>query len=401
LINFATIDFETTGLSSKLDRVIEVGVVRTDIDGKILAEYTTLINPMRDIGPTYIHGVSAGQVADAPLFSEIIFDLAEILNGAVMVAHNAAFDTRFLVAELSRAVCAHTEFDPLCTLYLMKSTQIGGPRKLIDCCNSFNIKVENSHQALSDAKMTSLLLHRLIGEEKVNFDFDPIWIEPGTKTSKSPVTRDAITPREVESHYLSKMISRLGSRDDSGLVSAASVAQYLNLLDMFLEDRRITKEESDELISFAEDLHLSEERVRTLNATYLANICVAATSDGVVTDVERSDIKNLAVVLGVADWESLLEVTTKPVNLSKVENRLVAGISVCFTGDMHKSREEMSLLATSLGLVVLGNVSKKLDLLVVADPDTASGKARKARQYGIRIIAESVFLRMAEQASAS
>jgi len=105
--------------------------------------------------------------------------------------------------------------------------------------------------------------------------------------------------------------------------------------------------------------------------------------------------------LGVAVWESLLEVTTKPVNLPKAENRLVAGISVCFTGDMHKSREEMSLLATSLGLVVLGNVTKKLDLLVVADPDTTSGKARKARQYGIRIIAESVFLRMAEQASAA
>ena len=399
MINFATIDFETTGFSSKMDRVIEVGVVRTDIDGKVLAEYTTLINPMRDIGPTYIHGVSAGQVADAPLFSEILFDLAEILNGAVMVAHNAAFDTRFLVSELARANCKHAEFDPLCTLYLMNSSQIAGPRKLIDCCNSFDIKVENAHQALSDARMTSKLLHCLIGKEKTDFDFDPIRIESESKNSKSPVTRDAVTPRELESHYLSKMISRLGSRDDTGLVSAASVGQYLNLLDMFLEDRRITKEESDALISFAEDLHLSEEKVRTLNASYLAGICAAATRDGVVTTVERADIQNLAVVLGVTDWESLLDATSKPADFPKVENHLCAGLSVCFTGDMYKSREEMSSIASSFGLVVLDNVTKKLDLLVVADPDTASGKARKARQYGIRIIAESVFLKMTEQPS--
>ena len=398
MINFATIDFETTGLSSKLDRVIEVGVVRTDIDGKVLAEYTTLINPMRDVGPTQIHGVSAGQVAAAPLFTEILSDLADILNGAVMVAHNAAFDLKFLISELDRASCRHGEFDPLCTLYLMKSSQIGGPRKLIDCCNSFDIKVENAHQALSDARMTSMLLHRLIGDGKTDFDFDPIWIEPELKISKAPVTRDAVTPRESESHYLSKMISRLGARDDTGLVSAASVGQYLNLLDMFLEDRRITKEESDELISFAEDLNLNEEKVRTLNATYLAGICAAATRDGVVTSVERADIQNLAVVLGVADWESLLETSTKPAHFPQVENQLVAGVSVCFTGEMHKSREDMTSIASSLGLVVMDNVTKKLDLLVVADPDTASGKARKARQYGIRIIAESVFLKMAEQA---
>jgi len=48
-------------------------------------------------------------------------------------------------------------------------------------------------------------------------------------------------------------------------------------------------------------------------------------------------------------------------------------------------------LATKNGLIPVPSVTKKTDLLVVADPDTMSGKAKKARDYGTRIIAENVF----------
>ena len=45
-------------------------------------------------------------------------------------------------------------------------------------------------------------------------------------------------------------------------------------------------------------------------------------------------------------------------------------------------------------MIVKKTVTKKLDYLVAADPDSMSGKAKKARQYGIRILAEPVFWRM-------
>ena len=48
-------------------------------------------------------------------------------------------------------------------------------------------------------------------------------------------------------------------------------------------------------------------------------------------------------------------------------------------------------MAADKGLNVLDRVTKKLDILVVADPNTQSGKAKKARQYGIRIMHEPVF----------
>jgi DNA polymerase-3 subunit epsilon len=71
---------------------------------------------------------------------------------------------------------------------------------------------------------------------------------------------------------------------------------------------------------------------------------------------------------------------------------------VCFTGEFQCSyqgqtisRELAEELSTNAGLQVADSVTKKLDILVVADPQSQSGKAKKARQYGIRILHEPVF----------
>ncbi|MCD6497083.1 MAG: BRCT domain-containing protein, partial [Deltaproteobacteria bacterium] len=81
--------------------------------------------------------------------------------------------------------------------------------------------------------------------------------------------------------------------------------------------------------------------------------------------------------------------------------RELTGKTVCLTGqlqaiigDERVSKQTAILLATNRGMVVKRNVTKKLDFLVAADPDSQSSKARQARKYGVRILAESVFWRM-------
>ncbi len=59
------------------------------------------------------------------------------------------------------------------------------------------------------------------------------------------------------------------------------------------------------------------------------------------------------------------------------------------------SREQQEFLATSAGLIVKSSVSAKLDILVLADPESQSGKSRKAAELGVRRIAEPVFWRLA------
>lgn len=58
------------------------------------------------------------------------------------------------------------------------------------------------------------------------------------------------------------------------------------------------------------------------------------------------------------------------------------------------TREVAHELIENAGMIVAPRVTKRLDMLVVADPDSLSGKARKAREYGVRIVAEVAFWSM-------
>lgn len=79
----------------------------------------------------------------------------------------------------------------------------------------------------------------------------------------------------------------------------------------------------------------------------------------------------------------------------------IRGKTIRFTGELQArvngeliTREIAQILARNAGLIVLNGVTKKLDILVVADPNTQSVKAKKAREYGTRILADAVFWRI-------
>jgi DNA polymerase III epsilon subunit-like protein len=98
---FAVIDFETTGLQpADGDRVIQVAVVIVDAAGNILDDWSSYVNPGRDTGAVHIHGITGEQVRSAPNFKEIWPAMASLLNGRIIVAHNASFEVKFLLAEL-------------------------------------------------------------------------------------------------------------------------------------------------------------------------------------------------------------------------------------------------------------------------------------------------------------
>ena len=397
-LEFATFDFETTGLKSHFDRVIEVGVVRTNSDGEVLAEFSSLINPHRDLGRTDIHGITAGLLMQAPVFGDVADEIVSILNGAVLVAHNASFDTRFLRAELARLGVTVPKIDALCTLELMYAGYPRGPRRLGDCCSALGIPMGEAHCALDDARMASHLLHHLLDRVDTHVFPEKFFIDDKFDSAAPALPRtSASNPRVTESLYLSSLVNRLPSNGDAGLSSASQVAQYLNFLDQVLDDRKIEMSEADALVELAEDLGLSSDRIAGLHAAYVANLCAIAKSDGVVTEIERSDLEQVSLLLNVSDWELLLESESVGASTQFASSRLSAGTSVCFTGEMSLPRASLASRAVSGGLEVKNNVSRKLDLLVVADTDSMSGKAQKAREAGVRIVTESVFLAMLDE----
>ena len=66
----AFIDFETTGLTPGLDRVVEISVFKMEPGKSLCLAFDTLVNPLRPMAATEIHGISNAGVADAPTFNE-------------------------------------------------------------------------------------------------------------------------------------------------------------------------------------------------------------------------------------------------------------------------------------------------------------------------------------------
>src|SRR5215216_1680519 len=145
----AVFDVETTGLfPSRHDRVIEVAAVMVGANGEIEREFISLVNPVRDIGPSSIHGLTSEDILYAPGFSEIAAPLLDALHGTVAIAgHNLRFDRQFLEAEFMRMGEAFPDCLSLCTM------EMGWGGNLTKCCQDFGIPIDGeAHHALADAR---------------------------------------------------------------------------------------------------------------------------------------------------------------------------------------------------------------------------------------------------------
>ena len=171
---YTVVDVETTGLSPTAhDRILELGVVYVSNQGVIQDRWSTLINPQRDVGPTRVHGISASDVAGAPIFTEVAPYLLRAIAGRVVVAHNASFDLRFLADELIQAGVPLTDL-PLvgvCTMQWSSHYVSGTSRRLIDCCRASGISLENAHSASADALAAAQLLSFYLEAAR----FRPLW----------------------------------------------------------------------------------------------------------------------------------------------------------------------------------------------------------------------------------
>jgi DNA polymerase-3 subunit epsilon len=174
-----------------------------------------------------------------------------------------------------------------------------------------------------------------------------------------------------------------------------------------LEDRRIDPAEGDALVQSAQRWGLAGDQIRSAHSNYLNHLVIAALADGMVTELERNDLLMVARLLGQAQSDLEATLTKAAARLAECkaarpqssgDGRTMIGTKVCFTGEMRGTyqgnkltRELAEELAFSKGLEVLDSVTKSLDVLVVADPHTQSGKAKKAQKYGIRVLHEPVF----------
>ncbi|MDT0310085.1 DEDDh family exonuclease [Streptomyces sp. DSM 44917] len=150
---WAVVDVETTGLGRE-DRIVSAAVYRLSAEGEVEDHWYTPVNPQRDPGPVWIHGLTAQALAGAPLFADIAGEFAERLAGRVLVAHNAVFDWTMIAREYARAERTAPVKQRLCTIALSKELGLPLPNhKLETLAGYYGVVQRRAHHALDDARV--------------------------------------------------------------------------------------------------------------------------------------------------------------------------------------------------------------------------------------------------------
>lgn len=150
---YAVIDLETTGFGNT-DRILEVGVVLLRPDLTEEDAWETLIQPGRDIPNSRIHQITATDVVDAPAFAAIARYLGHLLNGRVVVAHNADFERRFLDNEFARASVRNGLAPRWLDTMVLAREQLG-VAKLADALAITRIRNERAHSLITTSPAPS------------------------------------------------------------------------------------------------------------------------------------------------------------------------------------------------------------------------------------------------------
>lgn len=419
---FAVIDVETTGLSARQHRVLEIAVVRTDTQGHIAGEWSQRIDPEGPVGATHIHGITAADVRGAPKFRDVIPDLNNWLQGTVLVAHNARFDLAFIRAEYSYAGWELPWVPSLCTLdasnyYLPNMDR----RRLADCCAAARIQVRGAHSALGDARATAGLLEYYLNPRtgtlplREHLDLLPEaeivrWPGTATRRPQTPAAmshihaRIAINNSQPKAPDLVELLADFSLIDalDEGAPPAALA--YLETLAEALEDGEITDEEAQALNDVAAAHGLTDEDRVSANRSLILALSHLALEDGMVSRVEKAELLHVSGMLGLPS--SVVVEVLDQAEIARLErlssglrplpddwphgNPLRVGDKVAFTGCDEKLRARLERKSEKLGVRIMNNVSTKTAFLVT-DGGFVGTKAEAAQQVGCRLVHPDVF----------
>lgn len=396
---YTVVDLETTGLfPQKHDRIIEIGIVSVTDDGEVADEWSTLINPGRDVGPTDIHGITARDVLDAPRFHDVAHHVIARLSGRTLVAHNARFDTHFLDHEFERAGLGTRAPTPsLCTMQLSTSYLRGASRKLKDCCHAARVPHVDKHTAIGDARAVAGLLRYYLTQSGRPVPWDHTnrltrrhWWPASIPAASVPSRQRGGADRRPDA-WLDRISSQLPRNHDP------AVEAYLDVLERAMLDCYLSAHEEEALIEVARGLGLQRDQIAAVHATFLDAMAIAAWEDGVVTETELGDLSKVAGMLGLPG--ALVRIALQRAEqlaghrAARGGFKLAVGDQVVFTGELSVPRGQLEDLVQQAGLRC-GGITKKTKVVVAADPDSQSGKAAKARSYGVPVITEAAFARL-------
>jgi DNA polymerase-3 subunit epsilon len=162
---FLAVDTETNGLAGDACEVTEVGAVLVG-GGELHDRWETLcaVRAPLSRGIQRFTQITQAMVDEAPAAETTLPELAELLDGRVLVAHSASFDRRVLAQAFDRAGLDWPDPPVLCTVALARRLHpLARQRKLRPLAESLGIEVEVAHRALADAETCARVFCALFG----------------------------------------------------------------------------------------------------------------------------------------------------------------------------------------------------------------------------------------------
>lgn len=152
-MRFIAFDLETTGTVPGVDQIVEIGAVLFN-NQDVESVFSTLINPQKLIpaGASAVNGITDDMVFDKPLIEDILPSFTEFCQDLPLVAHNAPFDSQFLLADVKRYEISGPKGVVLDTLPISRKVFPGLPNyKLGTLVQHLKIPSSNFHRAEEDA----------------------------------------------------------------------------------------------------------------------------------------------------------------------------------------------------------------------------------------------------------
>lgn len=168
------LDTETTGLDPETgDRLVEIGAVELKGHMPTGRTYHQYINPERDVPKEAVdvHGLTYDFLRDKPVFKDVAADFLAFIGDAKLVIHNAAFDMKFLNAELKWLGRTQLPFDrAIDTLDIARKRFPGSPASLDALCRRYGIdnSARTLHGALLDSEILADVYLELVGGRQPN-----------------------------------------------------------------------------------------------------------------------------------------------------------------------------------------------------------------------------------------
>ena len=154
---FVVFDLETLGLNSKLNEIIEIGAVKIK-NGDIVSRFSELVNPLKPIPKriTEITKITNDMVEQKPTIEEVIARFYKFIDGATLVAHNAAFDMGFISRDIKKYLKVDLNVRVIDTLQMARDLYPDLKNYgLANLNKHLGLSLENHHRAVDDATATA------------------------------------------------------------------------------------------------------------------------------------------------------------------------------------------------------------------------------------------------------